>query len=85
LGPKVLDTMHYGRIQLFQEVLYNSKYFQNVPPPTWGSRRACKFVVVADRTFPLTVPFYSRIAGSRICPDEAIPEQLNQNSKAVER
>ncbi|CAB9502136.1 expressed unknown protein [Seminavis robusta] len=69
LGPKLVDTRHHGRIQLWQEVLYNPKFLSNVvPAPTWGTRRACHFVVVADQKFPLTVPLYSRIEGSRMCP-----------------
>lgn len=68
LGPKTIDTIQYGRIQLWQEILYDTKYFSNVlPAPTWGTRRACHFVVVANRHFPLQVPFYSRIEGSRMC------------------
>ena len=68
LGPTIIDTLHYGRFQIWQEVQYQPKYFPNVPAPTWGVRRACHFVVVANKKFPLMVPFYSRIAGSRICP-----------------
>ncbi|KAL3942236.1 MAG: hypothetical protein SGBAC_003545 [Bacillariaceae sp.] len=34
--------------ELYQEVLYHPKAFPNLhPPPTWGVRRACHFVVVA--------------------------------------
>lgn len=80
LGPKVLDTRNYGRVQLWQEIQYTPKYFPNVLEPTWGTRRACRFVVVADKKFPLTVPFYSRIAGSRICP-ESTSDQWKRNSK----
>ena len=73
LGPTTIDTTHYGRIQLWQEVQYQPKYFPNVPPVPGlnnNSRRACHFVVVANKKFPLIVPFYSRIAGSRMCPAE---------------
>lgn len=71
LGPTTIDTIHFGRIQLWQEVQYQPKYFPNVLPAPGlsdNSRRACRFVVVANKKFPLTVPFYSRIAGSRMCP-----------------
>lgn len=64
--------------ELWQEVLYLPKFqrsiLSHVPPPKWGYRRACKFVVVVTSVptkLPLTVPFYSRIAGSRMCPSEA--------------
>jgi Glycosyltransferase sugar-binding region containing DXD motif len=71
LGPKILDTMHHGRIQLWQEILYNPRLMSNlVPEPTWGTRRACHFVVVANqqKKQTLRVPLYSRIEGSRMCP-----------------
>lgn len=76
LGPKLVDTTNLGRIQIWQEILYNPKYMSNVPAPTWGTRRACRFVVVANRQFPLIVPMYSRIEGSRICPPN------NNNNKS---
>lgn len=57
--------------ELWQEVKYipefRKTYFKHVPPPTWGTRRACKFVVVSDQK-TMRVPMYSRIAGSRMCP-----------------
>lgn len=60
--------------ELWQEVLYTPELrkslLSHVPPPKWGSRRACKFVVVSSLRKPLTVPFYSRIAGSRMCPTD---------------
>jgi Glycosyltransferase sugar-binding region containing DXD motif len=69
LGPKVVDTAHHGRIQLWQEVLYNAKLMSNfIPEPTWGTRRACHFVVVANQRHTLSAPLYSRIEGSRMCP-----------------
>jgi Glycosyltransferase sugar-binding region containing DXD motif len=97
-------------VELWQELLYapalqRTAWLSHVPPPTWGTRRACKFVVItrvptrlqpynptlshdekrallqqwgdnashvhfADDDEPLTVPFYSRIANSRMCPVE---------------
>lgn len=58
--------------ELWQEVLYQKsmkKYFDHdFKPPVWGTRRACHFFVVARLEIPLVVPFYSRIAGSRMCP-----------------
>lgn len=58
--------------ELWQEVLYHEsmqKYLGNdFEPPLWGKRRACHFFVVARLELPLVVPFYSRIAGSRMCP-----------------
>jgi hypothetical protein len=36
------------KTELYQEVLYHPKLFPNLSPaPTWGTRRACHFVVVA--------------------------------------
>jgi len=70
--------------QLWHEVLYPTQWqstlLKHVPPPTWGTRRACKFIVVSHlqqemdestgkwAIVNVTVPFYSRIAGSRMCP-----------------
>lgn len=66
--------------ELYQEVLYHPKLFPNLQPaPTWGTRRACHFVVAAEANHPqnteikwkdynLHVPLYSRIPGSRMCP-----------------
>ena len=53
--------------QYFMEVLYDKKLFPDVLPPTWGVRRACRFVVVANTKAPYIVPFYSRVKGSRMC------------------
>ena len=65
--PKVAET-----IDLWQEVLYTPKMEpvlgKMVPYPTWGTRRACKFIVLTSVKTPFSVPFYSRIAGSRMCP-----------------
>jgi hypothetical protein len=59
-------------VEIWQEVLYRfdlqNTLLKHVPPPTWGTRRACKFIVVSSTNEPLTVPFYSRIAHSRMCP-----------------
>ena len=58
--------------ELWQEVLYQKSMKQylskDFKPPVWGTRRACHFFVVARLEIPLVVPFYSRIAGSRMCP-----------------
>eukprot|EP00980_Cylindrotheca_fusiformis_P001256 scaffold332_cov117-Cylindrotheca_fusiformis.AAC.16 len=71
--------------ELYREVLYQSKFFPNLhPAPTWGTRRACHFVVVAranheqyaefeagsetNKKRQYRIPFYSRIGGSRMCP-----------------
>ena len=53
--------------QYFMEVLYDAQVFPDVPPPDWGVRRACHFVVVANAQSPYVVPFYSRVKGSRMC------------------
>jgi mannosyltransferase OCH1-like enzyme len=53
--------------QYFMEVLFDPKTFPNVPPPNWGVRRACHFVVVANTQPPYVVPFYSHVKGSRMC------------------
>lgn len=55
------------QVELWQEVQYHPQLFPHVPPPTWGTRRACHFVVVANPEPPFVVPFYSRVAGSRMC------------------
>ncbi|GKZ00209.1 hypothetical protein MPSEU_000973900 [Mayamaea pseudoterrestris] len=66
------DPEAAATIELWQEVLYRtnmkSKLEKIVPYPPWGTRRACKFIVVSSAKNPFTVPFYSRIAGSRMCP-----------------
>jgi Glycosyltransferase sugar-binding region containing DXD motif len=67
--------------ELYQEVLYHPDVFPSLhPAPTWGSRRACHFVVVAklnhrrykemttENGIDIQIPLYSRIAGSRMCP-----------------
>lgn len=63
-GEKRHSDQH---VQLWQEILYNKQAFPNVPPPSWGTRRACHFVVVANRKRPFVVPLYSRVKGSRMC------------------
>ena len=70
------DRVQPPNAELWQEVLYNphSPLLKEIPPPTWGTRRACKFIVVAKPTLPLVVPMYSRIGGSRMCPNQASPE-----------
>jgi Glycosyltransferase sugar-binding region containing DXD motif len=65
-------------VELWQEVQYDPKLqhtlLRHVPPPTWGTRRACKFIVVAPSLPSISshpnvvVPLYSRIANSRMCP-----------------
>jgi mannosyltransferase OCH1-like enzyme len=59
-------------VEIWQELLYLPQFqktiLSHVPPPVWGKRRACKFVVVANLQEPFLVPFYSRIANSRMCP-----------------
>ena len=43
------STTHSPRTELWQEVLYHPHLFPNLhPAPTWGTRRACHFVVVAN-------------------------------------
>jgi Glycosyltransferase sugar-binding region containing DXD motif len=66
-------TTHLNQTsEIWQEFHYNYDYqhtlLAHVPPPDWGTRRACKFIVLSAPQLPLTVPFYSRIAGSRMCP-----------------
>jgi hypothetical protein len=75
------------RTELYQEVLYDRNLFPDLhPSPTWGTRRACHFVVVAtansranvefrvptndDDVMKLHIPVLSRVPGSRMCPDE---------------
>jgi len=61
------DNINTNTTTLWQEVLYRSQLFPNVPPPNWGTRRACRFVVVANKKRPFVVPLYSRTKGSRMC------------------
>jgi Glycosyltransferase sugar-binding region containing DXD motif len=68
-----LKTTHLNATsEIWQEILYapqlQSSILSHVPPPVWGRRRACKFVVATAPRLPLVVPLYSRIAGSRMCP-----------------
>lgn len=72
----------HSSVELWQEVQYDPKLqhtvLKHVPPPTWGTRRACKFIVVAPTLSTISsqggteggvvVPLYSRIANSRMCP-----------------
>lgn len=71
-----------SNIELWQEVLYSQRLFPNVAPPSWGTRRACHFVVVANRKPPFIVPFYSRVKGSRMCGGkESHPTKLRGHLK----
>lgn len=74
------ETVASPAAELYQEVLYHPELFPDLyPAPTWGTRRACHFVVIAkaneddraevwlqDKGFQ--IPAYSRIPGSRMCP-----------------
>lgn len=57
-----------GPIELWQEVYYSHDKFPTIPEPTWGTEKSCKYVVLANQGWPPAVPFYSRVAGSRMCP-----------------
>jgi hypothetical protein len=86
------ENTHSPSTELYQEVLYNKKFFPDLDPaPTWGVRRACHFVVVArahqarnaeftgnDGERKYYIPLYSRIAGSRMCPIQQ-QQQQQQN------
>ena len=66
-------------VEIWQELLYLPRFqntiFSHVPPPVWGTRRACKFVVIAEPfAEPFVVPFYSRVADSRMCPAQPVGE-----------
>mmetsp|Transcript_13153 Transcript_13153/g.16043 ORF Transcript_13153/g.16043 Transcript_13153/m.16043 type:complete len:422 (+) Transcript_13153:41-1306(+) len=63
---------------LWQEVRYNAEYFADVEPPTWGKRRACKFLVAIPGTS--IAPFYSRVKGSRMCGGRDSEVKHNKNS-----
>jgi Glycosyltransferase sugar-binding region containing DXD motif len=42
------DSSLQSKTELYQEILYNPRLFPDLhPAPTWGTRRACHFVVVA--------------------------------------
>ena len=64
--PKPYEQ-HGQQVELWGEVRYSRELFPDVPPPIWGERRACHFVVVSDPKPPCVVPFYSRTKGSRMC------------------
>jgi hypothetical protein len=74
-------TTQLPATELWQEVLYHPDNFPKlVPAPTWGTRRACHFVVVGKAHTNATaeiwdakgnlfsIPAYSRVGGSRMCP-----------------
>lgn len=74
-------TTQLPATELWQEILYHPDIFPNlVPAPTWGTRRACHFVVVSKAHTNATaelwdakghlfsIPAYSRVGGSRMCP-----------------
>ncbi|KAG7356837.1 glycosyltransferase sugar-binding protein containing DXD motif [Nitzschia inconspicua] len=43
------DKSLRSKTELYQEILFDRKLFPNLhPAPTWGTRRACHFVVVAQ-------------------------------------
>jgi hypothetical protein len=55
------DSSLRSKTELYQEVLFRRTLFPNLhPAPTWGTRRACHFVVVAtannDENVEVTVP-----------------------------
>lgn len=60
-----------GPIELWQEVYYSHDKFPTIAAPTWGTEKSCKYVVLANQGWPPVVPFYSRVAGSRMCPADA--------------
>ena len=64
------SSNNLGIVELWQETLYSPREFPLIPKPTWGlENKSCRYVVVAnDGLWPPLVPFYSRIAGSRMCP-----------------
>jgi hypothetical protein len=69
-GTSEAPSAEVGAVELWQEVLYTPRKFPNVPEPTWGTKKSCKFVVVANHGWPSAVTFYSRIEGSRMCRQE---------------
>jgi mannosyltransferase OCH1-like enzyme len=80
-----MDSNVGKSIELWQEVLYRPEMKKilgaRVPYPTWGTRRACKFIVMVHEKDPTTtlVPFYSRIAGSRMCPVKKSKPKVNKD------
>ncbi|KAL3903860.1 MAG: hypothetical protein SGILL_010284, partial [Bacillariaceae sp.] len=47
-----------SKTELYQEVLYDKKMFPGLhPAPTWGTRRACHFVVVATANSKSNIEF----------------------------
>jgi Glycosyltransferase sugar-binding region containing DXD motif len=95
--PRTTSTHLNATSEIWQEILYapqlQSSMLSHVPPPVWGRRRACKFVVATAPRLPLVVPLYSRIAGSRMCPRQnnatsggyqgAVAEEPQLNRKSI--
>ncbi len=91
------ETTGIPMTELYQEVLYDKKLFPHLhPAPTWGTRRACHFVVVASVNYQehtelswkgrdFHVPLYSRIAGSRLCPMKVTPVEHHDHGKTVKK
>lgn len=80
-----LDSASAETIELWQEVLYKPEMKKSleriVPYPTWGTRRACKFIVLSSLKPPFIVPFYSRIGGSRMCPMNATETEVSKKKR----
>ena len=75
---KAYDRVHSSlrqNVELWQETKYRKSdpRMANVSEPTWGKRSSCKFVVVTGPEPTAKVPFYSRIANSRMCPQRNPP------------
>ena len=59
----VMKNTHHNSL-FWREVLYSKDRFPDIEEPV-GERRACRFVVFDKITN--TIPFYSRVRGSRMC------------------
>ena len=84
-------------IELWQEVDYAEvkKQTIDIPPPIWNpQRRACRMIVMARAPTTasavssigseVVVPFYSRIANSRMCPDNHNQLKNDKNKNSTE-
>mmetsp|Transcript_8977 Transcript_8977/g.22649 ORF Transcript_8977/g.22649 Transcript_8977/m.22649 type:complete len:393 (-) Transcript_8977:692-1870(-) len=53
MSKKDVSPSNPPKTELYQEVLFHPKLFPDLhPAPTWGTRRACHFVVIAKVNFP---------------------------------
>jgi len=76
------DPSQVNRSEIWHEYKYVAGDMPGVPEPTWGTRMQCKMVVVTSLDQGnKTVPFYSRVADTRMCPSAEEIERQQQRDK----